>query len=194
MAISIENRKRVILEHETKLANLLAREIIDKPALSLWMIVIPVVFVYYFYGLNRYKKGKRDFVKHFMFSRRLVLDMAFEKANSGLAADFASLARQEKVPESALESHQKWTKSLCGYYEALLETEGDDFSGLVRNRYQEKGAYLLILNQLNNTEKQFYKSLRKNLKETVNDAGEVIKKMEQSLDHLRRDEAAFIFS
>lgn len=194
MSEILENRKQLILEHETKLAKLIAREIINKPELSLWMILIPVVFVYYFYGLNKYKKGLRDFVTHFMFSRRLVLDLAVEKVASGTQPDFEELARREKVPDSALEQHRKWVRVLCEFYRGLLESEGDSYAELAKARYGEKGSYLLILNSLNDAEKKFYKALRKHLKETVNDAGDVIRKMEKSLDTLRRNEVDFVFS
>jgi hypothetical protein len=194
MSESIEQKKSVILEHETKLANLIAREVISKPQLSIWMIVIPIVFVYYFYGLNRYSSGKKDFVKHFLFSRRLILDRALAKVETGEEADFKALAIQEMVPENAIKAYKDWAVALSESYARLLESDGVTYDALVKNCYKDEGSYLLNLNQINTTESQFYKALHKDLKQSVTGAGDVIKNMADSLGHLRREEARFIFS
>ena len=193
MTTSIETNRELIVGHERKLANLIAREVIDKPTLSLWMIVIPIVFVYYFYGLNRYKSGKRGFVKHFLFSKGLILDQAVEFLENGTKPNFDELASREHVPDNALEAHKNWTKSLYDHYLAMLESEGDSYADLVKARYKNKGTYLLIVNQITNTEKQLYKALRKNLEKTDSSSRDVISKMAKSLEHLRRDEVNFMF-
>lgn len=193
MTTSIETNRELILGHERKLANLIAREVIDKPQLSLWMIVIPIVFVYYFYGLNRYKSERREFVKHFLYSKELILDQAVDFLENGKKPDFEELARMEHVPENALEAHKNWTKALFDHYLAMLESKGDSYTDLVKARYKNKGSYLLIVNQITSTEKQLYKALRKNLEKTDNSSRDVISKMAKSLEHLRRDEVNYMF-
>ena len=49
----------LILAHEEDFAAALARHVIDKPKLSIWMILIPIFFVFYFFQLNKYRDGLR---------------------------------------------------------------------------------------------------------------------------------------
>lgn len=194
MTDSIDSKRTLILDHETRLANLIANDMIQRPELSLWMILIPVVFVYYFYGLNRYRKGRQEFVKHFIFSRRLILDQAIETVETGRKPDFEALILEEKVPEGAVDSYRSWAKVLCESYVDLLESQGNSYEELVRARFSDKGSYLLIQNRITTAEKQFYRSLRQQMDSSVADAADVIKKMEKSLEHLRRQEAVYIYA
>lgn len=191
---SIDDKKGFILEQEHRLASRMALEVINRPTLNIWMILIPVVFVYYFYGLHRFSTGKKEFTKHFVDTRRLILNEACSALESGKKIDFRELARHEQVPEDAVKAYVDWAKVLSDHYVKLLNTKGSDFKSLVQARYGELGSYLLILDQINKAESRFYKALRKDLKHSVSDAGEVIKKMEKSLGHLRRDEARAAFS
>ena len=44
-----EEKAKMILDHEEWFAESLAIKIVEKPTLSVWMILIPIVFIYYFY-------------------------------------------------------------------------------------------------------------------------------------------------
>ncbi len=171
----------------------MALKVIHKPQLNLWMILIPIVFVYYFYELQRFAKGKKDFVKHFVFTRRLIVDEACSVVETGEEPDFNQMAEHENVPECALDEYKNWSKVLMDHYIKLLGTNGDSFAALVNQRYKKKGTYLLILDQINKAEARFYKALRKELGGNQEGVGDVIETMEKSLDSLRRQEANDIF-
>lgn len=194
MTESLEHRRALILDHETRLANLIARDIITRPQLSFWMILIPVFFVYFFYGLNRYKRGRREFVTHFLFSRRLILDRACEQMKTGEKPDVEELIQRERVPEIAVDAYRNWAKVLGEAYIELLGSEGSTYEELVRAKFREKNSFMFAINRINTAEKQFYKSLRKHLNSSLSDAGDVVGKMETSLQHLRRQEADFIYN
>ena len=46
---SLSEKHDLILANEKLLAQKVAADVIDKPQLALWMIVIPVFFVFYFH-------------------------------------------------------------------------------------------------------------------------------------------------
>ena len=69
-------QRAIILESERQFAHKLALEVIDRPSLTVWMILIPVIFVYYFFRLNRYKSGREAFIKHYMTGIHRVLEEA----------------------------------------------------------------------------------------------------------------------
>ena len=61
--LTISEKEALILEHETRFADAVGRGVIEKPPLNIWMILIPVIFVHYFYRLNKYADGRKQFVK-----------------------------------------------------------------------------------------------------------------------------------
>jgi len=43
---SLDHKKELILRYEEKFADSVAVSVIDKPKLSTWMILIPILFIY----------------------------------------------------------------------------------------------------------------------------------------------------
>jgi|APSaa5957512622_1039677.scaffolds.fasta_scaffold75205_1 hypothetical protein len=190
---SIEEKKEFILANEFTLANRLAYKILHKHPLSIWMIVIPIVFVYYFYALNRYKASKKDFVSNFIRSRENILDKAVGFTEDGQKPDYEALAEKENIPDFANGAYKEWARALFEHFQKLLHTDGDSYADLVRGKYENRGQYLKVLDHLNKVESKFYKALRKDLQDSVEDAGGIIKAMENSLGPIRREEADGIF-
>lgn len=190
---SIEEKKKQILANETKLANRIAREVLQKPELSLWMILIPIIFVYYFYSFNRYTTAKKEFVRHFLLSRQKILEEACSMAIDKREPDYPAMAKKENIPDGALDGYQEWAKVLLEHYTKLMDADGQDFKSLVKNRYENRGRYLLILDQLSKVEIRFYEALRKSIADSAGGSIEVIKTMEKCLPFLRRLEADEIF-
>jgi len=57
----INEKSEIIEKNEQRFAIMLGSRVINKPKLSIWMILIPVIFVYFFYQFNKYKQGREDF-------------------------------------------------------------------------------------------------------------------------------------
>jgi hypothetical protein len=57
---SIQDKREIIHRHEVAFAETLSAEVIERPKLSVWMILIPILFVTYFYQLRRYAAGRRS--------------------------------------------------------------------------------------------------------------------------------------
>ena len=74
MMDATEDKKYLIYQEERKFAFAVASHVIDKPQLSLWMILIPVIFVYHFYRLKKYADGRKEFAHNFMITRERALN------------------------------------------------------------------------------------------------------------------------
>lgn len=188
-----DDKKEFILENEYRLANRLALEIMPKPQLSIWMILIPIIFVYYFYELNRFSNGKKEFVRQFVKSRRLLLEEACSELTTGNRVDLLNLVEKENVPDCAKEEFRSWAKILGEHYLNLLKTEGDNFADLVRSYFKEQRYYLTALDQIAKAESRFYKALQPDLNGKVENAGATIFNIEKASARLRREAAEALF-
>jgi len=190
---SVEQKREWILENEYQLAGKISRKIIHKPELNIWMIIIPVVFVYFFYQLNRSVSAKKEFVQNFVLTRKNILNEAYALCEKGEKPDFEEMAEYERVPDCAVEVYKEWARVLFEHYHKLLTSKGNSYVDLVHEKYENRSKYLSMLDQINRAESRFYKALRKDLDGSVKNSGDVIKEMEKSLPVLRRQEADGIF-
>ena len=186
---STAEKKALILEHETAFARNLATYVIDRPKLSVWMILIPILFVYYFYRFQRYAEGRKTFAEHYLMSRTRALDEAFHALNSGREPDIDHLARLSDVPDAIRPFQADVIRVLVNHFVSLLRTDGDDFETLVRSAYRDRTNYLLFLNRLNQTEKEVYTGLTSHLRETQEEVNTVVRTIELQSEKLRREEA-----
>lgn len=190
---SVDEKREWILENEYQLAGRLSREIIHRPELNIWMIIIPVIFVYFFFQLNRSVSAKKEFVQNFVLTRKNILNEACALSEDGAKPDFEEMAKYERVPDCAVEAYKTWANVLFEHYQKLLNEKGDSYAELVRGRYENRDRYLLILDRISKAENKFYQALRKDLDGSVKNAGDVIQAMEKSLPLLRYEEADGVF-
>ena len=184
-------KKELILNHEIAFAAHLARQVVQKPKLSVWMILIPIIFVFYFYQLQRYSEGRTKFIDHYLMSRRRVLDEAAALVIAGVKPDIARLAALSDVPEDARGLQGEVLTLLVEHFANLLRAEGEDFDDLVRSAYGVRTNYLLIMNRLNQAEKAVYAAVASRLEQEA--AGMVVKTIEAASETFRREEAERIF-
>jgi len=189
----ISEKKQIILAREKTFANALGAAVLEKPKLSVWMILIPIILVYYMMRFQRYSDSRKDFSENYMISRNRALDAAAEMAGTGKKPDPAELSRLSDVPESARGKHAEFTRVLIEHYGLLLEAEGDDYGALVRSAYGEGTNYLLFLNLLNKAERRMNKALRPHLADSVEGFDEIVQRMEAQSERLRREHAGLIF-
>lgn len=191
---TIDEKRTLILDSEYQLANRLALEIMPKPQLSVWMILIPIIFIYYFYELNRYGKAKKEFVRQFVKSRKLLLDEACSALTSGIRSDFLNLVGNENVPDCAKEEFRNWAKVLSEHYLNLLKADGASLAELIQASYQEQQHYLTAIEKIAKVESRFYKALQKDLDQSVENVGNTIFNIEKASARLRREAATSFFS
>jgi hypothetical protein len=202
-AVDVDRKRDMILAHEMRFARHLAYRVVDTPKLHIWMILIPVIFVYHFFNLNRAKEARQGFVEGFMISRRQALDAVWEsmRGNRGASSDkilskemLDGLCAASAVPRRAMDKYRAFIELLADHYIDLMLASGNTYEELVRRVYQKRSNYLLFLNQLNTAERALNTALKPHLSKEVQGAREVMASMEKSMIEIRREQAESIFA
>ena len=193
MEADLDFNRDLILAHERRFAGYVAGEVVDKPVLAMWMILIPVFFVFYFYQLKRYKSGLKDFSENFLLTRKRTLDAVWEAAISETSADLERVVELSDIPPEALDHYRVWVELLADHYFLLIRASGGSYEALVKGVYQKKSNYRQRLENLNQVEADLNTVLAPLLpgdEETINT---VIKSMQESVKRLRRSMVDEVF-
>lgn len=182
-----------ILHAEELFAKRLALKVIERPKLSIWMILIPIIFLHYFYRFQKFNTGQKRFVENYMISIRRALNEAVEVVENGKKPDPGSMASMSDVPEAVRKKQADVYAVMLEHYIDLLRSKGDDVAALIRRVYQKRTNYLLFLNRLNRVEKDRNSALKPLLYETTDGVNEIVEQMERFSEILRREMAEKIF-
>lgn len=188
-----EQKKELILQRELLFANAIGAEVFEKPKVSFWMVMIPILFLYFIYRMQRFKSGRMKFEQEFMTTRRKALDLAIEALETGVKPNIDRVARESGITDALEKPYAFWLRTLVDYYGDLLAANGDSFEALVRSAYHNRTNYLLTLNRLSTVEKEFYSALKPRLAATEG-AAAVIATIEEQSRRLRRDLAEQVFA
>ena len=190
---AIVRKRDFILEEERRFAHLVARQVIDKPKLAVWMILIPVFFVFYFWQLKRYADGRKTFAEKFLITRQRAIEEACQSIAAEKGPNPEKLVQAADVPPQTRSVYRRWVTLLIDHYRDLIQAHGGSYPALVRSSYQSRTNYLLFLNRLNQAEREFDAALKPLLEKTTDNVGDIIKLMEQSTTEIRRQRAEEIF-
>jgi hypothetical protein len=189
----LERKKELILQRELAFANAVGAAVFEKPKVSFWMVLVPLLFLYFIYRMQRYKSGRMKFDEEFMTTRRRAMNLAFEAVETGTRPDIDRIARESGLTEALEKPYASWLKVLVDFYMDLLAANGDSFESLVRSAYRNRTNYLLTLNRLGTVEREFYAAVKPQLAATEG-AAAVIATIETQSQQLRRDLAENIFA
>lgn len=191
----MEEKKRQILEYEEALAGQLARRVLEKPVPPIWMILIPVFFVFYAWKMKEYKNGLKSFADHYLVSRHRALETACEALENNAPPEVDRLmAKAESIPPEARPFYRGWISLLINHYHNLLIAKGHSVEEMIRAHYRNKSSYLLFNNRLNSAEDAFNKALLPKIEGDQEDIHFIADRMQKSLTALRREEVDTIFS
>jgi hypothetical protein len=188
----LNKKKELILERELAFANAISAAVFEKPKVSFWMVLIPFLFLYFLYGMQKYKSGRMKFDADFMVTRRRALDMAAEALDAQRQPDVIGTIRQYGLTDDLEKPYAAWIDVLIDHYSDLLTAEGDNYETLVRKAYHTRINYLESLNHLNLVEKEFYAAIKHNLVAT-DSAVDIIATIESESHRLRQDLADQVF-
>ncbi len=193
--LSLEEKKNLVLDNEEALARQMALRVLDKPSPPIWMIFIPVFFVFFAQKMNMYKKGLKDFADNYMISRRWALDAAGDAVASGgeIAID-EILTRVKDIPEAAWPAYRQWLQLQAEHYRQLLAAPGNSYPALVRAGYRNKANYLLLCDRLGKAEDALNQALLPDMERQHQDVRQIIEAMAQASMHLRRQDIDGVFS
>jgi hypothetical protein len=192
-----------ILSYEKKTAWQVTSKVVEKPELSVWMILIPIVFIPYMQRYQKYKETSKEFCDGYLFTKKIALDTALKMHKNTMTEEEAFLAVSEAVADNpkadarVLKIYEKQVAEinlLCHHYLALLSSQGDDYRQLVAGHYQSYENYTAFLHQLMAAEKEVNRAATLTFKADTEEVPDIIESMEKCLKELRFAEAQKYFS
>ncbi len=192
---SIQEKGKLILEEERKFAVLLAAEVLNKPTVHFFMILIPIIFVHYFIRFKKFINARSVFVKKYLINREQTLDEAVYVLETGEEPDIEKIANIKNLSKKAQQKLADLSLILFNHYTKLLQSEGTDFHSLVRSAYPYMDDYLSFINQFCKAEKALNKALKPNISEKDQKSVDiVIKTMDSWSEEYRKQSAEKLFN
>jgi hypothetical protein len=188
----LDKKKEFILARELAFANAVGAAVFEKPRVSFWMVLVPLLFLYFIHRMQKYKSGRMKFDEDFMVTRRRALELAIETLESDHWIDLNQAVHQYGLPDELEKPYAAWMNVQVDHYRDLLAVEGDNYDALVRKAYHTRTNYLLTLNRLNTVEKDFYAAIKPKLTAAEGTA-DIIATIEKESQRLRRDLAEQVF-
>lgn len=191
----LNEKKMLILAYETATSRQLALHVIEKPLPRVWMIFIPILFVFYFWKLKEYETDLKNFAENHLSLRRRALEAVFAAEESGLPVNIEVLVNQlGDMPETARALCKEWLTVLTGHFQLLLNAEGDSYHGLVRSGYRNKSSYVLFCQQIDRIENAFNMALLETIDGESTALCLVTDAMKEGMRNLRNLSAENFFS
>ena len=191
---TLEAKKGLILEYEERFAYELGLAIIPKHELSVWMILIPFIFLFHIYRHKKNVDGRREFAANYMIPRRRAADETVEAILQNRLPNIDELSSKAELPsKEAHGDYHQWITVLMAHYRDLLTAQADDFNALVRVAYRSRSNYLLTLHQLSEAEKKLNATLKPHIEKETEGIAEVIADIEHHSARLRRAHAETVF-
>jgi hypothetical protein len=198
LSLSLREKYDIILAHERQFAYRLAKDVVKKPEVSVWMILLPVLFVHHMMKMTQYKTGIHTFASNILGTKTKALDKALQDIETGEIQDYSAAEYFPQVPlesatEQALAVKQiAILKLMEKHYRTLLEQPGGALEDLVRGAYGSSGAYRYYLNKLAEAEDETNRHLRENF-HTSEESGAVMSRIEERMAEMREEEMRFFF-
>ena len=198
----VDTKYNIIRSEERRLAKAVAKKIVKIPDITVWVFMIPFIFVVNFL---KYKRTSETFALNFLFTKRLALDAALDIIKEGLqrqdvvvrindrTRDILASDTQGVYSEKIRMKQMNEINLLLDHYLKLFEAEGKNYKSLVKNAYQTQDNYRTFLQQLTAAEKAVNQAALQTVGESET-AHEIISEMENVTERIRTEEAKIIFS
>ena len=165
-------KHKIISERERSMAQGVAVSLIRPKPLTVWEIMIPVIFILNYVKL---KHSREIFVQNQMFTKKMALDAALDMLKKD--------ASKERVMEQIQAKTEELVSSVPGgiysddirrqqlieidllidHYSRLLNAAGQDYAALVTHVYQTADSYSSFLEALGTAEKDVISAARRTL-------------------------------
>jgi hypothetical protein len=199
MPVNEKSSYELVWDQENKFAFHVAKDILDKPKISVWLILLPILFLYYAHKIQQYKAGVHDFSKGLMRSKILALDSAQEEINTGQKNEAYKQQLGAEDPEASpnvLRVRQRQiaeVELLKSHYGKLLRQTGNSYQALIRKCYKNSGEYRRFLNQLAQAEAEVREAVLRAYHPDT-EARTVTQKMEKIIARVREEEIKTFFA
>jgi hypothetical protein len=189
----IERKQNQILAYERRFAYKLGEHVLEKPKMSIWMILIPIIIVYHMFRFQKYVSGRNKFALNYLKSREQAMESALAVVAEGRAKDVKSIAEQMPMLPETRTLYCNLLSVLVDHYVELLRAEGENIDSLLRSVYRSRTDYLLFFNQLSQAEKQLNSALRPHLAKEHQGIEQAITRIEKISESMRREEVLRVF-
>ena len=179
----------------------LALSLIRFKTLTVWEIMIPVIFILNYVKL---KHSREIFVQNQMFTKKMALDAALDMKKKDASPETVMAQIQSKTKElvssvpggiysdDIRRQQLKEIDLLIDHFSQLLNAEGNDYASLVTYAYQTAADYSSFLEQLKSAENEVMAAARRTLGDQADMA--TAEKIESITDNMRAAEVKKIFS
>jgi len=192
---------KIIFKRERSMAQGLALSLIRFKTLTVWEIMIPVIFILNYVKL---KHSREIFVQNQMFTKKMALDAALDMKKKDASPETVMAQIQSKTKElvssvpggiysdDIRRQQLKEIDLLIDHFSQLLNAEGNDYASLVTYAYQTAADYSSFLEQLKSAENEVMAAARRTLGDQADMA--TAEKIESITDNMRAAEVKKIFS
>jgi len=196
----LDTKHENILTQEKALAKTVASAVIGQSPVTVWDVLIPIVFVF---NVLKFKRAREIFALNFLFTKKLALQGAFDMIKTGQSREDALAQIRDKTSEIlasdkkgiySIKIRQKQRREmelLLIHYYRLLNADGKDYSSMVRNAYLTRKDFAAFVKELEEIEKEVNRAAGQTVKTAS--APDIIIKMEEATARLRAVEAENIF-
>jgi hypothetical protein len=192
--VSIEDKSASIRDHEELTARRLARLVLEKPVPPLWMILMPIFFVFHAWRIKHYAASLKNFADNYMISRRKALDIACQcEEDEDLDPGRMIAALAESLPSDARRPYHEMMVLLIDHYRSLLAVRAATLPGLVKSHYHNKTNYMLYCKRLRDAEDRLNKALLPNIEGNHQDLDHIVEKMKRGTADLYQADADQFF-
>jgi len=201
LRLDLKKKFNAILSHEQSLARSVAAAVIRPKPLSVWEVLIPIIFIMMF---MKSREEREVFVQNLMFTKRMALDAAIEMIRDQRSAEEVMAPIEERTRElmattpDGIYSEQirreqlKEVRLLIDHYGRLLNADGGDFNALTASAYPTFASYSRFLKQLETTEAQVTAAARRTLGSRTDTV--TLSRIETAVNSMRIREAEEIYT
>lgn len=184
----LPRKKELILEYEKIFINRMSRELFAKPKLNVWMILMPIIFIFFFQQFSRYRKGKTDYQKNTLITPKRALGEAYYAVEENKKPDLDELMDISDLPTAAHVPYRNLLKILVQHYIDLLNSKGKTYKEMIRNTYPDEKAYDKHVNELASAWKALNLKAMKDLTAKNSEVKKTVAKMNQLWIDLRMED------
>jgi hypothetical protein len=192
---------KIILEKEQSMARTLALSLIKPKPLTVWEIMIPVIFILNYVKL---KHSREIFIQNQMFTKKMALDAALDMKKKDISKDAVMAQIDSRTKELVVsvpggiysddirQQQLNEIDLLIDHYGHLLNAPGTDYTSLVTKSYQTAAAYSSFLDALKSAEKAVMNAAHRTLGSTADT--ETAAKIESITASMRAAEVSNLYS
>ena len=196
----LDTKHENILAQERALAKTVASAVIGQTPVTVWDVLIPIVFVFNFL---KFKRVREVFTLNFLFTKKLALQGAADMVKAGQSREDAlgqirdrtsQILASDKKGIYSIKIRQKQMREmelLLDHYFRLLNAEGKDYGSMVRHAYRTPQDFAAFVKELEGIEKEVNRAASQTA--GTASAPDIIAKMEETAGRLRKAQVETIF-